>query len=602
MKVVLIKRIPALFSQTNRPVFPYRVWMFSLSLLFCLIPLMPLNLKASVVLQVDIQGLDDEIASAVRQNVQIFRQKDNPRLSVWEMQRLHKKAKTEIAVGLKPFGFYSAEINGSLVENEEGWFALYHVNTGPICRIRKLELQINGMGKNLPEFDDLADQFPLQPGDALLHASYEAGKRYVLKQCKEAGFLEARFITHTLSIRRVKNVADIHLLVDSGARFHFGKISFNSDIIRPELLRRYFPVKEGENYSSRELIRLQSILYDTNYFSSVIVDPKLSEAVDQHIPIDLMLDPIKKNQYSLGIGYGTDTGVRGKIGWKNRLINARGHKAHIELQLSEKNGSLESAYQVPVFDPRFDIFSYGLNWLDDSWDDTETELWSGDISLTHDGPVHQITGRLEFRTEEYTVGVTSGKSQLFIPGIRWSVTKTDNRVNTKNGTGLSLNIRGAHEDFLSDTTFLQTRVNGKLIYSVFPKIRLIGRFSLGATDVDDIDSMPPLLRFYAGGDQSVRGYAYKSLGTEDASGVVIGGRYLVVGSVEVEQLMGENWSIAAFYDTGNAMDDLDIELKQGAGIGFRYILPFGRIRADVATALSEEGFPLRLHLTVGADL
>ena len=120
--------------------------------------------------------------------------------------------------------------------------------------------------------------------------------------------------------------------------------------------------------------------------------------------------------------------------------------------------------------------------------------------------------------------------------------------------------------------------------------------------MESFEDLPPSLRFYAGGDQSVRGYGYRELGPEDSSGVVVGGQYLLEGSIEIERRLTSIWSVAAFYDVGNAFDDIDADLKHGAGVGIRLILPFGRIRMDVASALSDADHPFRIHLTVGADL
>ena len=110
------------------------------------------------------------------------------------------------------------------------------------------------------------------------------------------------------------------------------------------------------------------------------------------------------------------------------------------------------------------------------------------------------------------------------------------------------------------------------------------------------------MRFFTGGAQSVRGYAYQSLGPVDANGEVTGGKYLVVGSIEFEHSFKNKWGVAAFYDVGNAINDISDDLKKGTGIGVRWKSPVGPVRIDLASAISLEGNPWRIHITIGPDL
>jgi translocation and assembly module TamA len=176
-------------------------------------------------------------------------------------------------------------------------------------------------------------------------------------------------------------------------------------------------------------------------------------------------------------------------------------------------------------------------------------------------------------------------------------------LKTKNGIRVTADLTGANEDVVSDATFLQGSLSAKAILSFFEQWRVIGRFHLGATLIDTLSDLPPSLRYYAGGDQSVRGYAYKSIGPTDAAGNVVGAKHLVVYSLELELTLFGNWSAALFFDSGDAPDELiDLSMKNGAGIGIRWNAPFGQVRLDVADALSEGESSWRIHFTVGADL
>jgi translocation and assembly module TamA len=154
----------------------------------------------------------------------------------------------------------------------------------------------------------------------------------------------------------------------------------------------------------------------------------------------------------------------------------------------------------------------------------------------------------------------------------------------------------------SDTDLLQTRLQGKFVRPLGQNQRLLLRGDLGLSYVSDFDALPATLRFFAGGDQSVRGYAYNSLGPEDASGEVIGGRHLVVGSIEYERRIKEKWGAAVFYDVGNALNSLGDPLRYSVGIGARWRSPVGPVRVDLGIPITEAEDAVRLHISLGPDL
>lgn len=546
--------------------------------------------------------LDEQTLALIQARLRIYQQRQSPRLSVGEMRRLHRQAAADIQSVLEPLGYYSPRIESALVETEGLWHASYIITPGEPVRVRSVSVAVTGAGCELSLFSDLSEQFPLQKGAVLNHQHYEGGKNVILQWARRNGFVEASFEKSEIRVYQADRQAEIDLLLHTGRRFLFGTTHSNQKIINQQLLSRYLPYKEGEPYSLRALTRLQSTLYDTGFFSGVTVEPEFEKISEQRVPVALTLTPALRNRYSFGIGYGTDTGMRGKMEWKNRLFNDSGHKVHSSLQLSENINKIGASYEIPVADPRYDALKYAGSWASEQWEGTQTDLLSVAASLSHSGPVYQYGATFEVRDENYDVGVTSGSSFLLLPGFGWSVVIAENRINTEDGWRFSVDVKGTEKSLLSDATFVQAQAGVKGIKSLFDKWRLIGRLTLGTTVVDSIDDLPPSLRFYAGGDQSVRGYDYKSIGPVDSSGTVVGGRYLLVGSMEAERRVNELWSAAVFYDTGQAMDSIDVDLKHSAGLGARITLPFGQIRMDVAVPLREEEFSYRFHLNVGADL
>ncbi|MEJ2057377.1 MAG: BamA/TamA family outer membrane protein, partial [Desulfofustis sp.] len=264
--------------------------------------------------------------------------------------------------------------------------------------------------------------------------------------------------------------------------------------------------------------------------------------------------------------------------------------------------SVVANYLVPVADPRYNSLAGTGMWSRESWEDTITESYTVGALFKYSTPEYYYGVSLEYLDESYRIGDTNGDSQLLMPGFKWTWALADDIVTTKHGLRASIEVTGAQEELFSDATFVKLRGEGKAIITPFEQFRVIGRGSVGTTLVDDIDSIPPSIRFYAGGQKSVRGYQYKTLGPTDSSGNVIGGKLLLTGGVELEKQFLENWRGVVFYDVGNAMNEIQVDLAHGVGVGLGFALPFGQARLELAYPLNDDGEPQYVYLSVGADL
>jgi len=565
---------------------------------------LPGAVSAKVRLEVEVVGISDPLHKNVLARLTLLLHKESPRLQDSAVRRLHRQSEEDIRSALAPFGYYNPQIKGSLKKIEEVWHARYEIDQGPPVILEKLTLELAGAGVDNAPLLAALDAFPLKKGDILNQETYEQGKKKLINLAFGEGFLDASFSERALRINTQSNSATLQLSLDTGRQYVFGVTNSRQQILKHSLLYRFLPYKVGDPYNTAKLFELQSILYQTNYFSKVAVRGTLSKDRDVAVPVEIDLEaPEKLNKFSLGLGYATDTGVRGKIDWDNRLFNNSGHQISSSLQLGQRESTISTHYRLPLsFDPRYYSLANSLAYQSKEWENTTTQLFTLSTAREYTGSRYKYSTGIELRDEIYDVGDTSGESTLLLPSLNIGVVFADDILNTKNGLQAMLGLLGGVEGVVSDATFLQATLSGKAIISPFDEWRLIGRGSLGATAVDTIDALPPSLRFYTGGDNTLRGYGYKSIGTRDSSGENIGGKYLVLGSVEVEKTVYQQWSLAAFWDVGTATDDLNLNFHQGVGGGVRFRLPFGQIRLDVASAITEDGNPLRVHFMVGGDL
>jgi translocation and assembly module TamA len=570
---------------------------------------------ATDTIQIHLGGIEDkQILEQVLASLSLEQQKNQPRLSASRIQRLHKQASEEIQRALQPYGYYRVQVSAKLMPPTAGqtiWQAKYVIDLGPPLKLSAVAIQILGEGGQDPEFQKLLTNLPVKVGDTVNHPNYEKSKSLLREIAEERGYFEAQFTKHQLLIEERAYIASIVLTFDTNQRYRFGEMTFKQDSFEESLLRRFLVFQPGDFYTSSQLLAFQNALTNSDYFDKVAVEMERSSPTsDKRLPITVTVVPRQPNQYSAGIGYGTDTGIRGSVGWERRYVNRQGQRFSAKAELSEIRTSATAIYSLPIGQKSEDYYAISAGYKDETTNTSASELFKLGLHKNHsrkllDFPLSEMVG-IDYRDEKYAVGSDSGHSKLLMPNISWSYLKADDRIYTKRGHKLQLEVRGAVDSLGSNTSFVQSRLSVILIRQLHETGRIIARGEAGYSFVSllqgDFHDLPPSIRFFAGGDRSVRGYDYQSLGPTNAEGYVIGGKNLLVGSLEYEHQIWDKWSLAAFYDVGNAFNDFSEPLKQGTGLGVRWQSPVGLIRIDVATALSEKGHPWRLHITVGPDL
>lgn len=561
------------------------------------------TLFAQIDVNVEIRGVSSVLEENVRLYLSIEQQKAQSLMSEDRLHILHKKAPQEITKALQPFGYYRPVISKALTQPSPGqWHAVYTIEPGPPVLVSEFDFVLSEEISKDTAFQALVKDIGLHKGDIFDHTRYENIKSSLSRLASERGYFEAHFTKHRVEIDLNRYEARIQLHYEGGARYHFGNVLIEQDVLNPDLLQRYIPFKRGTAYSLNELIGLQQALNDSDYFRSVEVSPGQPQTDSKEMPVDIRLTPNRRHRYSFGIGYGSDTGARTKVSWDMPRINKKGHRLNTEAKVAENGYSVSAHYRVPVLNPRTDQIVYSAAVLNEVTDTSESTIRTIGASLNRNRGQWRETVSLNYQQEKYVIADVEGKSDLLMPGINWSRTWGSDFIYVLDGLRFDIGLRGASQNLLSDTDFLQLQGGIKAIKSFGQRDRIIARGRLGAIWTDEFQQLPSSVRFFAGGSQSVRGYAYQSLGPVDINGKVIGGQYLMVGSLEYEHSLTEKWGAAIFYDAGNAIDNLDDKLERGAGFGIRWKSPIGPVRIDIANAVSRDDHPWRLHINIGPDL
>lgn len=575
------------------------------SIVFMLLVLAFPAFSAAQRLSIEITGVDKAMEENVRAFMSIAREEKSRGLTGPRVRRLYNKSLEELHIALQPFGYYTPKVESALEASAEGWRAVYRIDPGKPVRVTKVDIVILGEGAEDPDLAALVGGFPLQQGDVFIHARYEEGKRLLLRRALNNGYLNSSYVEHQVRIYPARHAAEIRLVLASGIRYHFGKVTFSDAVVKPELLARFSDIKDGEPYATQKLFDLQNALFDSDYFSQVDVTPRPDAAIGRKVPVFVDLRPSKRHRYSIGIGYGTDTKLRGSLGYNNRRINRRGHRFRSTLRFSRLRKSLSAGYIVPFRDPRTDFWEIMATMRNENPDNgREEDSYILGVSRQTSPRKNWIeTWYLDYRRDSFRLSDEFGESKLLVPGLTIDRIKGKSKDNIQDGNRITLEFRGGHEKLFSDVSFFQPLLTVKIIQSITQRNRLLLRGDAAATVISGFGELPLSLRYYAGGDTSVRGYGYQQLGPKNSRGDPIGARQKLIGSLEYDYRFRENWSIAAFMDTGNAFDNWnDFTLERGAGFGLRWYSPVGPLRIDVAWPVSVGDKEPRLHIIFGPEL
>jgi translocation and assembly module TamA len=554
--------------------------------------------------KVTIEGVSSEIRDSIRASLSLS---DEPcDAADWRLQGRLEQASEEIHEALQAFGYYAPDIAHSLqARGKNGcWSATFTIQPGRRVTLRDIDIEVQGEGRDDKAFRKLLEHAPLKAGDPLRHDHYDSFRNSISDLAVNRGYFRGRFTLRELRVDPAAGVADVHLHFDTGPRFRFGDIRAEQHTIDPDLLQRYLEFHSGEYYTRKAITDTSSALSGSGYFARVLVEPLIDKAENGRVPVRITVTPSDRHRYTASVGYTTDTGPRLGLGYRNQRINTEGHQFTSDLSLSSVISKLTLSYSIPLSKPLTDKLKFEAGYKYENTDTFRARTTAVASTWSRLLDNHWLEERgLTFGREDYKIGSqTSNVSYLLMPGIGWSRTIADNRLYPRRGVRMEFRTRGSLDQVVSDVSFLQLIGNTKGILGLPRRSRVIGRINAGVTFMEEFDQLPVSVRFFAGGDNSVRGYSYKSLGPKDDKGAVEGGRNLLTASLELDHLVTEKWSLAAFVDSGNAFNGTDINPKTGVGVGLHWRSPVGPIRLDVAHPLDKNGDFVRFHFIMGPDL
>ena len=569
--------------------------------------------------EIEIRGVDEQLRQNVLAYLSFDRYRKSEALSADAIERLHNRVEREVAAALKPFGYYEPKSHAELHDLGSGnWRVNVEIDPGQPVLMDHVDVRVTGPGAKDVLFERVTANLPLRSGRRLNHAAYEKIKGDLQRTAANYGYLDAKLLKNELRVDAEHHKADAMLELETGARYRFGTTTIEQRVIDDDLVRRYMRYQQDEPFDMTEILRTQFALDDSQYFATVEVLPGEPDRNEHVVPVSIHADANRRNRYSVGAGYGTDTNVRGTLQWEDRRINESGHRFQMEFKTSSPQKSLESHYIIPIGDPALEKLAFETTYAQQQLADLDTEDIKFEPSVT------QLSGRWQwvyFITAENVTTkseIQTRTDNLLIPGISVASVPQGYLGEALFSRAFFAQLRGSTHVLGSNSDFLQLDVQSERVFDVSRKLHLLLRGEVGASLVARFSSLPGTVRFFAGGDRSVRGFGYNELSPvtvvldgdgnpkKDANGniqtVKLGGKDLLTGTVELERDLPRNFGVAAFFDFGNAFDSFSDPIEYSVGLGIRFRLPVVTLGIDVAQPLSEPGLGPRLHINFSPKL
>jgi translocation and assembly module TamA len=586
--------------------------------------------------QVEVRGVGEDIRANVLAYLSFERYKNSDDLSPEFVERLQERSEREVRGAMRPFGFYEPTVTSEVKRegsgSDQNYRVAINITPGKPVIVEKVDVKLTGAGAADKVFTDITGDLPIQTGDRLNHSNYDALKGGLLRAAATYGYLDARMVRNEMRVDPQAHVAQVDIEFETGERYKFGDTTITQSAIDDTLVRRFLRYEAGQDFDATQLLRTQFALDDSQYFATVEVLPEDRDREKHTVPISIGAEPNRRNRYQFGVGYGTDTQVRGTVSWEDRRINQRGHRFRSEVRASALTQSIDGRYIVPIGDPATEKFTLQLTGEHERRADIDDRSVNFIPSITHLRKSNwlgehwwQRVSYVELlHTEsEFVASRRRNTQTLLIPGVSFALVPRNYLGEALFSRTLYAELRGSHDALGSDSDFLQIRVQGERVFDFATKWHVLLRGDVGATAVSSTSGLAPSQRFFAGGDRSVRGFGVNDLSpveqARDANDVLlfdedqnpifekVGGKHLFAGSVELVRDLPRNFAAAVFADVGNAFDNFGDPLMYSVGVGVRFRLPVVSVGIDVAQALTTPAGSTdrpgpRLHLNFSPKL
>lgn len=536
------------------------------------------------------------------ERLSLLRWRNDPDLNAERLRRLVDEAVFEAKDAAATEGYFSAEVTADIDSSVDPWVVRLHVVPGERTRVEEVDIRFSGPvtadGEARPVVQRVRQNWSLRRGQPFRQDDWEAAKRAAVRDLASWRYAAAKIASSEAHIDPKSAHARLTVEIASGPPFQFGEIHVTgARRYSDALVVNLAPFRTGDVYDRDKLLLYQQRLLESGYFASVQAEIDADPARAAAAPLNVGVLEGNSQRIEGGLSYNTDVGPRVELRYGNMDIFDKSWRFRSSVRLDQKIKDLRLDWDSP---PR-----PGAVWENYFAQATEQNIQgeftrNQTLGVSHNfgfGPTPAAL-ILSATSEDESIGdsVADHRDAIYFGG-RQQLRRTDSLVLPRRGYVGTVEVGGAPAG-LSSRAFVRGLISATLFFPVGRSADLVLRGQGGAVLSNGLEGIPSNFVFRTGGDQTVRGYAYQSLGVQQA-GAIVGGRRLLVGSAEYIFWISDVWGLATFADIGDAWDAglRPPKLARGYGGGVRFRTPIGPVRADLA--YGERTGEWRLHFSVG---
>ncbi|VFP78598.1 Translocation and assembly module subunit TamA [Candidatus Erwinia haradaeae] len=556
-------------------------------------------------INIHVLGLSGALKKNVEEHLSIIRIQE-----VTISNRFYDRVEKIVKEATKVFGYYEPKIQIYLNPTKQKIkepVLIIQVALGEPVIVSGLRVKLQGDAQEDRDYLNLiADRLP-KLGSTLNHREYEKFKKSLNNLALEKGYFNANYYRNQLKVSVQKHQAFWDIGYNSGKRYHFSKITFTGSQLLKQYLQNLVPFKEGTYYTSHHMEDLSRRLSDTGWFHSVILIPTLDEPNrGAFLRLHGVLTERTENTFTTGIGSSKKIGMHIRTMWNKNIINNRGHSFKTIANISSPECELKFTYKIPILENPLEKYYLlqgslkRIHWNDIKTDSsviTTSRYWNGT-----NGWKKSIN--LRWRLERFTEDGITNTAMLIYPSISVDRTRSYGGLMPTHGYSQHYSIDFSDISWGSDIDFLVFKIQNSWIKTIKKRNRLIIHTNFGWMKTHHFEKIPPDMRFFAGGNHSIRGYKYKELSPRDHNGKILGASKIIIGSLEHQYNINGKWWGAVFIDMGEVVQEFkEKNIKISIGFGIHWNSPLGPIKLDIARPVNDRNHHrIQSYVGLGPEL